>query len=257
MPVPLDTIRVLTERVVVSFSNFPSTRKMAGKRRYGKSASGWAMAKRRKFYSRRNDFGFAGNGLPPISKISKKSGNTQIVKSNRSITLVSNTSYLNAGNFGALSFKLSDLPNYTDYSNLYDEYRIKAVRVDFVPATNGSAFTYNGVGVSELSIPALYTWIDTDDNTAPTTVASGQQFQTFKCHGLMSQMRTRWLVPEVSTALYSGAFTSYGQLKNQWIDNNSTSVVHFGLKYALINGTTNGGAFDAVATYYMEFRKAS
>jgi len=205
-----------------------------------------------------SEYSFSGNKIGSIKRINRETGNNLIVPSVRSVTLVSAQVWSGSGTYGALSFKLSDLPNYSEYTALYDEYRIKAVKVMFIPNFNVSAVDEtSGTTNSYTGVPALYTWIDTDDNTAPTAITAGQQFQTFKCHGLMNTMRQRTLIPEVSTALYSGSFTSYGQLKNQWIDNNSPSVVHYGLKYGILNGSSSYGVFDCVATYYLEFRKST
>lgn len=203
------------------------------------------------------EFQFAGNKIPRISTITRDQGDRIIVPVARTVTLVSNAAYTSPANYGALSFKLSDLPNYTEFTNLYDEYRFKAVKIMFVPTWNVNALpALDGTSTGTASVPALYTWIDNDDNTAPTAITQGQQFSSFKAHGLLNQMRVRSVVPECSTALYSGTFTSYGQVKNQWIDNNSPSVIHFGLKFGIVN-CSNYGAFDIVLTYYLEFRKTT
>lgn len=222
-------------------------------RKRGKPQSYKGGSKKRKT----SEFSFAGNKIPSIRRLNKDSGNQLIIPAVRTCTLISNAAYTSGGNFGALSFKLSDLPNYSEFTALYDEYRIKAVKIMFVPTMNvATANATSGTTAGFVPVPALYTWIDNDDNTAPTTITQGQQYQSFKCHGLLDRMRCRSVVPEVSTALYGsgGAFTSYGQVKNQWIDNNSPSVVHFGLKFGIIN-PANQGNFDVVLTYYLEFRK--
>lgn len=207
--------------------------------------------------ARTNEFSFSGNKIPRISRILRDQGDRIIVPVTRTCTLVSAASYTSPANYGALSFKLSDLPNYTEFTSLYDEYRFKAVKVMFIPTVNVSALpALDGTTTGTQNIPALYTWIDNDDNTAPTSITQGQQFSSFKAHGLLNQMRVRSVVPECSTALYAGTFTSYGQVKNQWIDNNSPSVIHFGLKFGIVN-CSNIGAFDVVLTYYMEFRKTT
>lgn len=207
--------------------------------------------------ARTNEFAFSGNKIPRISRILRDQGDRIIVPVTRTVTLVANAAYTAPANYGALSFKLSDLPNYTEFTALYDEYRFKAAKVHFVPTLPvNMPVEASGTTSGTATVPALYTWIDNDDNTAPTAITQGQQFSSFKAHGLLNQMRVRSVVPECSTALYSGTFTSYGQVKNQWIDNNSPSVIHFGLKFGIINAS-NYGAFDVVITYYLEFRKTT
>lgn len=224
---------------------------------YKKRGGSQSYRKAKKRKVSKQEYSFAGNKIPSSRILNRDSGNQLIVPAVRTCTLISNAAYTAPANFGALSFKLADLPNYTEYTNLYDEYRIKAVKVMFLPTLNSNVeLETSGTSSSLTTIPSLYTWIDNDDNTAPTAITQGQQFQSFKCHGLLDRMRQRSLVPECSTALYSGTFTSYGQVKNQWIDNNSPSVVHFGLKFGIIN-CSNNGAFDVVLTYYLEFRKTT
>lgn len=202
-----------------------------------------------------NEYSFAGNKISSFRRLNREGGNQLIIPVVRSCTLISNASYTSGGNFGALSFKLSDLPNYTEFTSVYDEYRFKAVKIMFIPTMNvATANAVSGTTAGFVPVPALYTWIDNDDNSAPTLITQGQQFQTFKAHGLLDRMRTRTVVPECSSALYAGTFTSYGQNKNQWIDNNSPGVVHFGCKFGIIN-PANQGNFDVVLTYYLEFRK--
>ena len=50
--------------------------------------------------------------------------------------------------------------------------------------------------------------------------------------------------PRISTAAYSGAFTSYTNTKAPWIDCNSPTVQHFGMKFG-IDATMNNQAASA------------
>lgn len=218
---------------------------MAGKRKYNPKRGSHHFTQKR---TKTRDFAFAGAGAINKKQLNEQTGNNVIVKSVRSVTLASGVNATGTPVYGAYSFKLSDLPNYTQYTALYDEYRMVAVRVDFIPTQS------TGVP-GTASVPALYTWIDTDDATTPSSLTSGQCFQTYKAHGLLNTMRTRKLIPEVAAALYTTSFAGYGQMKNQWIDCNSPGVTHYALKYAVINGTSNDEYFDVHASYYLEFRK--
>jgi len=56
----------------------------------------------------------------------------------------------------------------------------------------------------------------------------------------------RTLQPRVANALYSGAFTSFGQVKNQWVDMASQTVQHYGLKYGIFAATTAATIYSTV-----------
>jgi len=158
--------------------------------------------------------------------------------------------------FAVKTFTLDSLPNYTDFTNLYDEYRIKAVKVYFVPKQNSNT---QGASAAYSEVPTLVSAIDYDDATAPTTVAKMMEYDTTRIHGCADKSYTRIFKPNVSLAAYSGAFTSYAQREDQWLDSDSAGVKHYGLKYALLNayaGGNNVWSCNVYATLYIEFRKA-
>lgn len=217
-----------------------------------------ASGSRKRSRKARSAFVSSGNGAINLRSLAVRGGQYNISTTVRSKTMVANAPYINGSSFGALAFTLSDLPNYTELTNLYDEYRIKAVRIFWIPTTNVNGTVWNGASTIVYSLPALYSWIDNDDDTVPTSLAQGQEYESFKCHGQLSTTRQRTIIPDASKALYTGAaFTGYGNARNQWIDNNSPNVKHYGIKYGIVNQTANSGAMDVVATFYLEFRKSN
>lgn len=157
----------------------------------------------------------------------------------------------------ALSFQLSDLPNYTQFTNLYDQYRILAVKVEFVART--PPVQYYGVSAISSSAPVLYTAIDLDDVTTPTSTTL-LAHESCKFHGAFTPMSTnkyvRWLKPATAVEMYqTGGFGGYGARQNQWIDTTSSSVQHYGIKWWIATAaTTPAYYYDVVFTYYMEFK---
>jgi hypothetical protein len=106
-------------------------------------------------------------------------------------------------------------------SNVFDSYRIIAAKVTFHPYSGGS-------NNSSAAIPPITTAIDYDDSTT-ASVASLLQYDTSQTvpSGVYFERSFR---PRVATAAYSGVFTSFAQMKDQWIDMASLGVIHYGLK---------------------------
>lgn len=124
---------------------------------------------------------------------------------------------------------LSLLDQVSTLTSLFDQYRIAKVDAIFRPLYGPANFSA-AVG----DIPgALYVVIDYDDTTA-LTIAQLRQY-TSLVTSEFEQIRVSY-VPHVANAVYSGVFTSFGNLTSPWIDCNSTSVVHYGLKAAIGSG---------------------
>lgn len=204
---------------------------------------------------RTNKFNASGSGAPPRSFI-VKSGDRHVA----AITRMWSNQYSKAAatdELLAISFQLSDLPNYTQLTNLYDQYRILAVKCEFVPRT--PPVQYYGVSAISSSAPTLYTAIDLDDVTTPTA-NSLLSHESVKFHGAFTPMSTgkyvRWLRPACATEMYqTGGFGGYGAKTGQWIDTTSSSVQHYGIKWWIATvATTPAYYYDVVFTYYMEFK---
>lgn len=153
---------------------------------------------------------------------------------------------------GAMSFTLADLPSYTDFTSLFDQYRIAQVTVRFLPTA--APF---GPSTSSTSYPSFYTVIDYDDDTNPTSIDNLRQYSTLQV-APNQQYVERVLTPRFATAAYSGAFTSYSLAPvYTFIDSNSPGVRYYGVKWACSPVTTASGSFvlyNIEATYVIQLR---
>lgn len=152
-----------------------------------------------------------------------------------------------------LNFQLASLPNYTEFTNLFDQYRINGVRVKIIFTKNEST---TNTSVTTNLIPIMGTCIDYDNASAPINVNEVLQYETARVHR-MDKPIVRFLRPKVDQALYSGAFTSYGNMRT-WIDSDSPTVQHYGLKWytdgtggGSVLGTTVIGYFTVYVTMYI------
>lgn len=179
------------------------------------------------------------------SSISKKSKRTasKRYRSGLKLSKVSPTNYFTfertfyldqfviaagAYTFRAYSFQLDQLPNYTEFTNLFDTYHINFVklRIDWTAnsATAGATTT----------CPLVYSAIDFDDANAPTTPETLYQYGSFRLHNLgATPSWTRIIKPAVATPVYQSTIaTSYQRTFDSWIDTGSPSVPHYGYKLA-------------------------
>jgi len=125
--------------------------------------------------------------------------------------------------YGAVNFVLSYIGDYTGYQSIFDEYCIVEATVRFVPIQGPGAVAAPLTG-------EFITVLDHDDSTPLSTLSSARDYPSaLITKGSVGQ--TRVCYPRLATALYAGAFTSYGQTKC-WIDMASPQVVHYGIKWA-------------------------
>jgi len=167
-----------------------------------------------------------GNTNPPFMR---GVGTDQTFTTIQSIGNTAVSQVANSVNTGVFTYQFNLLDQYTTWGAVFDQYKIDEVETTFRPFAIGTS-----IAVATVLIPCLYTVIDFDDNTSPTGLAYMRQYNSLS----VSENETvvRKFQPHVAVAAYSGAFTSYANLANQWIDCNSATVVHYGLKWAIDAG---------------------
>lgn len=120
------------------------------------------------------------------------------------------------------NFALNQIPNVSEYTALYDAYRIKQVVVYFRPAAT-QVYTGNSSG----DVPTITTALDYNDNS--TAGVDPTEYQT----AMTCQMTTafaRKLSPRTAIAIYNGVSNAYIQgSPNQWIDCGYPAVPHYQL----------------------------
>lgn len=154
--------------------------------------------------------------------------NTLIYNMQMSFSLTGVQLYSGGGGIMSLA-----MPNYTEFVNLYDQYRIDWVEVEFVFSNNSS-----GVGTPTTCLPLIYLAKDYD-NSGTAGIADLQQYHNCQMWQLGEQRgsgkRVIRLKPSVADALYnnSAVTTGYGRAKPMFIDTDSPLVPHYGIKLAM------------------------
>jgi hypothetical protein len=135
----------------------------------------------------------------------------------------------------AYTFTLSAFPDASDFTNLFDQYRIGVVRVAFFPQG----------GASQVINSVIGTAIDYDDSASGLALGQLEEYSTFQLNSL-SKTFWRTFQPKASNAAYSGVFTSFTRMPaSTWIDCASPAVLYYGLKGQIPASTISGGPFIA------------
>lgn len=191
----------------------------------------------------------------PVRKYVRRVMRRPIKKSYKKIVTVKRTFVLgtiaqtNANQHFAYTFKLADLPNYTELTNLYDQYKIKGISVRLVP--NVTSADINPVA-SSVGLPSLHSVLDFSDSTALTSLNDYFQYSTYKRTDPLKPHK-RFLYPKQLQYAYDAvtAAAIVADVKNDWVRSESPNVQHLGLKLMCPAATANSCSYDLFATYYV------
>lgn len=162
-------------------------------------------------------------------------------------------------------FRLADLPNYTEFTALFDRYMITKVKAQLLPRGNVSEVSQQ-TGVAQNTISNIWSAIDYDDATAPANLATILQYGNNR-HRRTTQTLTNVLAPKILSETYNnGITTAYSpSSKSKWVDCDNPNVQHFGVKVWLdapptpLTGTYSGQincVYDLKVDYYVAFKYA-
>lgn len=173
---------------------------------------------------------------------------------------VSNINVVDNLMLGAMQFTLSNVAQYTDFTNLFDQYRIDRILVQFFPTWTSKDAPVNA---TNSFVPTMCVAPDWDDSTVPGSLAELNAKPEVQYHRTDKPFSV-WVKPHVDTEIYRTAVTTgYGNMKNAWIDSASSDIPHYGLKYAILGngaggvGGNNIGPLQVVVKYFLSFRRVS
>lgn len=153
--------------------------------------------------------------------------------------------------YGSITFNLQSLPSYTDFTALYDQYRILGIRAMFVPRT-----TANAQGANERG--TFHSVIDYDDNQAPAAVYPLLEYQSHKRTPNTVIHKRYWkptvLVPAFLASGTTGTSFGYSPKAGQWLDMAMPNIPHYGIKFAIENNDDQPMNYDCFYTFYCQFR---
>jgi len=172
----------------------------------------------------------------------------------RKITSADVSQVAAADTFMTYRFELNDVSDTADFTDLFDQYRFRAVRIEFRPRFN---FSNPGV-VTANRLPRFYSVIDYDDNNMPTLINQLREYQSIK-ETRWDQDHVRLIKPRMATAaLDNTGLTSLANEPAKWIDLAYLTVAHYGIKIAIeggVGGQTNLQSWSVDLEYMIEFRQ--
>lgn len=145
---------------------------------------------------------------------------------------------------GAFIFSLGELAGLTDFTSLFDFYRIRGVSVTFIPKVTQTT--------AALAVYGNFYWIADYDDATPPTLGELEQKQGVRYKYAVGRAFKTFLRPKALTNIYNGAASTDAHMvgKQGWINAANTGVPHYGLKWAW-NGT-NESTMDVIVRYYVE-----
>jgi hypothetical protein len=187
-------------------------------------------------------FAVAGTGLPH-SHIPKSIDNQvyNICQSYQAPANVTTSTSINT--YGNANMNLSLFDQASSLAAVFDQYRIKTVESWICPRT-----------IQSTTAPSAYaSVIDYDDSNNLTTYQLALDYQNCVESTIYQGHYRRWEPHSAVAAFASGVFTSYGNVKGQWIDAASTGVPFYGLKIAALP-TTVATPIDIIFKVHFQFR---
>jgi len=161
-----------------------------------------------------------------------------------STTIVSFVTSSSTPVYASKSFSLVDFGGTSSYLTVFDQYRFDMLEVWLEPMTGTSVNGY----------PAVASCVDNDDANVPTTYNSIADHQEALVGEGQAGRYHKWK-PHMAVAVFSGAFTSYGNQAAGWIDSSSTAVQHYGFKVGVLGASTTT-AYTLTARATLSFRAA-
>jgi len=157
--------------------------------------------------------------------------------------------------FPVIGFEFQDLDQEASLANLFDQYKFDLVEIIIKPSNSGVDL-HAAASPNQIN-PQVIAVLDFDDSTPLTSIAAARQYDNAVVFMGAEGVHIR-IVPAVTPAVYSGgAFTGYGVTGPMWLDCNSNTVPHYGVKFAvqgLSTASTEFYQWNIQTWYHMSFR---
>lgn len=149
--------------------------------------------------------------------------------------------------YAGYEFALRDLPNYTEFTALYDMYKINAVKISFIPQMTQNV-SLGAINNPEAST-RFFSVIDYNDSAAPASVDELREYQSCKITPILRTHKRYIYKPKVLDSVLSS--------RNPWMATSNPSQPFFGLKVAvepMFSSTTTVMNYNIEAKFYMSFK---
>lgn len=163
---------------------------------------------------------------------------TQIVELSRNVA----TQYLEWNP----SFALSNMPGYSEFTAVWDQFCIRGIRVKVQP-------NFSSVFSDATTLPTYVTAIDKNSNMASSSYNNLQLNVTAR-HAPLWRPQTRFWKPTLTMTAAGGAFTTLNPKRWTWVSTGSASTTFYGFK-AMSQAVIPDLKFTGFITYYVAFKQ--
>lgn len=155
----------------------------------------------------------------------------------------------------AFQYNMSALPNFTEFTNLFDRYKITGVKLRVM-------FLANNIEIgspTQYSIPVIHHCTDIDDANPPSSETEILQKNNVKTRRLDKNFNV-FIRPKCTFEVFNSVTsTGYAVANSSWIDMASSSIPHYGWKAWIGNGQASPstqvlGRLKIYATYYIALK---
>lgn len=147
---------------------------------------------------------------------------------------------------GFYKFALNDVGGYTDFTNLFEKYKITGVKLKFIPTLGTNALAGGSNALRPIAIAVDRSVM----STTPTFVSLMEDADTKVRSGM--KPFSVWISKPTAYTTIDGSSPA-AMLTNSWLDTANATVHHFGVKYAFdgSQGTVTT-AYKVFATLYIK-----
>lgn len=154
---------------------------------------------------------------------------------------------------GVYQPQLNNLLNYSDFTNLYDQYRLDVVELKFYLKISPAAQS-----ASTASYPRLFWYRDYNDAGTPTSLNEIRENQL--CRDTNMDPNRPVVIrfkPNMLAQYYAGLGSSAYEPKfGVWADINTPGAAHYGIKYAIDDLTNTNYQVDVEVKYWFSMRQS-
>lgn len=169
------------------------------------------------------------------------------------------TSALTGEVLGSQYFTLDSLPNYAEYTSLFDRYQLTYIKFEIIWRSNNLSYIETANN-SAIAIPRIFMVEDRDDSNLATTIDQLREYQSCRMTVLNSYRRVASMSMRpnhLGMVFQDLTHTAYSP-KCGWLDCGYPAAPHYGIKWGIeVQGT--GGSrpiatFDLEATVWVAFK---
>lgn len=176
----------------------------------------------------------------------------------RRVLLTTITANASTNVYGGQYFGLSDVPNSSEFTSLYDQFKICKIVCEFFPKIKSVQAVSTATTATTIQVPKMSLVVDHDDASAPTAISDLLQYPKVRTIEMTKKFK-QTLIPSIRMLAdqNNGVNTTYLPRYKPWIDMSFPATRHYGLKWACEAYTASGTPVDGIfgyevyATYYI------